>query len=956
MYCWMKSHFQYLFLGLLTWVVCNVNAQEPAYIRVGVDELGGIDLYSIAHDTKGNLWLTGEHGLVKYDGYDFSFITSSELKDASLFGLVKDGAGRLYCNNLNGQVFRIEDDSLKLFYTMPDTLLNNWIEFNFDFHDNLLIRGTKIFVVDTMGKPTFPPAVKGRAGFFTFNRVNDTTIWITGDNSGILVLHPDTFYDIKYTKLKAKQNYSVDSNFLFCRSDYKVFYWEGQGFKELKLQLNGQEAITNGGRLIRSKGILLFASPTGGAYLFRRDGTPMFGGNRLFAPFHISGVSEDKDGNIWLITIRNGLLYIPNLDVQVYHQVGDVLGTQFTKVQFGQSEHEFIIGAEGGDIYVLDTAGIEHHIYKNDRQNIDVLIYNRNEDIVLTRDLNKLTAIESRSRKVSQLSDQTFVHTIKDVIPIGLGEYVVSGSVGVGYIGRDTSWRSTEPARTINIHYDTSMRQIWTASIQGMFILDLKGNVKRLDSFPNVPTDVTGDGMGNVWASTSNGGVVHIQNGKIIKTLTTKDGLLDNLVVKLIWNDGRLFIATSKGLQMMKGNGDIEDITPVQGGKRNFITDFDVRKDRVAYLSGKDMLSYSITDLLNQKHSKPRLYWESILVNGIAQDYTTSNTYGYNKNRFQFKFSTPVRAHTNDIEYRYRLLGLDVSWTRVNYQNNQISFEALPYGEYQFEVQALSRSGIYSEPIYYRFTINRPFWLEVWFWGIAVGVLLLSVYLTYRFNLNRIQRKEQLKGELAHSKLTALKSQMNPHFIFNALNAIQDLILKQEVEQSYNYIAKFSSLVRRTLNYSDQEFISFEDEMKLINTYLELESLRFKEGFSYTIDKNGVQDILIPPMLLQPLIENGVKHGLLHKKGNKSLKVSFRLEEVLICEIEDNGIGRAAAESINSKRKKYQSFGNKAVKKRFEIFYEMFPDQVGLIYEDLYKDGIAVGTIARLRMPFKREY
>ena len=121
---------------------------------------------------------------------------------------------------------------------------------------------------------------------------------------------------------------------------------------------------------------------------------------------------------------------------------------------------------------------------------------------------------------------------------------------------------------------------------------------------------------------------------------------------------------------------------------------------------------------------------------------------------------------------------------------------------------------------------------------------------------------------------------MNPHFIFNAINSIQDLILKEDIDNSYSYIIKFSKLVRQTLNFSDKEFIEIEEETDLIETYLELEKLRFLDGdFEYSINITNCTDIMVPPMLIQPIVENAIKHGLLHKDGKKILSIEFIKEE-----------------------------------------------------------------------------
>ena len=131
---------------------------------------------------------------------------------------------------------------------------------------------------------------------------------------------------------------------------------------------------------------------------------------------------------------------------------------------------------------------------------------------------------------------------------------------------------------------------------------------------------------------------------------------------------------------------------------------------------------------------------------------------------------------------------------------------------------------------------------------------------------------------------------MNPHFIFNALNSIQDLILKGDVENSYSYITTFSNMVRKTLKYSERDFIEISQELKLLELYLSLEKLRFKKDLDYVIQTEQVDELMIPPLLVQPFVENSLVHGLLHKEGKKKLTITITLGEMCVCTIEDNGV------------------------------------------------------------------
>jgi len=220
------------------------------------------------------------------------------------------------------------------------------------------------------------------------------------------------------------------------------------------------------------------------------------------------------------------------------------------------------------------------------------------------------------------------------------------------------------------------------------------------------------------------------------------------------------------------------------------------------------------------------------------------------------------------------------------------------------------------------------------------------------------KRKSQLLNEVNTSKLTAIQSQMNPHFIFNALNSIQALVLRGDVDKSYTYINKFWSLVRKTLNFSEKDFIEFESEIQLIEVYLSLEKLRFREDFEYIINLPEDDEFLVPPMLIQPFIENALVHGLLHKEGLKTLHISFKVTDVLECTIVDNGIGRKEAGEIsNLQNPEQESFAIRALENRLDILSKRYNNPIGFEYVDLFDENKSpTGTKVIVKIPIINEF
>ena len=217
--------------------------------------------------------------------------------------------------------------------------------------------------------------------------------------------------------------------------------------------------------------------------------------------------------------------------------------------------------------------------------------------------------------------------------------------------------------------------------------------------------------------------------------------------------------------------------------------------------------------------------------------------------------------------------------------------------------------------------------------------------------------KQELSRQMTNLRMRALRSQMNPHFLFNSLNAIQECIITNQTDAAVMYLAKFSRLVRLILENSDQQNIPLSREIETLRLYLDVESLRFTHAFRYDIQVNTNIDpvlINIPPMLVQPYAENAIWHGLLNKKGERILKITFENEDdLLFVSIQDNGIGRKKSAEFQSPMKNGKtSMGMKLTSERLEVLNEMNPDQAFVKIEDLVDlKGKALGTCVRLTLP-----
>ncbi len=249
-----------------------------------------------------------------------------------------------------------------------------------------------------------------------------------------------------------------------------------------------------------------------------------------------------------------------------------------------------------------------------------------------------------------------------------------------------------------------------------------------------------------------------------------------------------------------------------------------------------------------------------------------------------------------------------------------------------------------------RLTLENDRRQKLIIYALLVGLALLLFSLFWMLRSNKQRR---LANNLL--ALKSLRTQMNPHFIFNALNSVNSFIAQNDERTANRYLTDFSTLMRSVLNNSEEDFIPLEKEIELLELYLKLEHSRFKDKFDYdlTVDKNIDQgQFQIPPMLLQPYVENAVWHGLRYKKEKGFLKVQlFKIDEVTIqIEISDNGIGRKKSKELKTDhQKKQQSKGMQNIKQRVAILNEMYKDKVDVFINDLYDDATGTKVVLTLK-------
>tara|TARA_B100000809_G_scaffold31540_1_gene27459 strand:+ start:7958 stop:10819 length:2862 start_codon:yes stop_codon:yes gene_type:complete len=943
----------------ITAVACSIlsQAQNPSNFKLGEEELSGIDIYNILQDKDQNYWLATDNGLIKYDGYTFKKIPSVNALSTSVFDLKLDYDNDLFCKNLSGQIFKVVNDSSKVYFQIPDSLIASEICYAFDNLNKLTIASNSIFSVNKNKEISFI-LQKKRTGnrFYQLLQLKDSSL-ITHNvgRKQFIKIKANTH---QLTSIKTSGfDYTIQAIYF----NNKLLYFDKSTGKFLKrndnyFEIDPNFSITeNKPELIRihsDSNNLWVAQLSGGIKVFNKELSPLFNGNTFFKNNIISSFFKDNEGNILLGTFGQGLIVIPNINMTDI-KTPDA-NAKITRITSTPNSTMFF-GTQDGKIFKKDKNLSPEILKKSGNKHVELLHYINQTNELLIFDKTPILFNLNTGKKSKVLSG-----AVKDVEQISKESYIVASNDGVHYLKLNKTSSATTKylyqftERTNCVNFNPTSQKIYAGNSQGLKIgTEKEAHFFKLKGLPVICRDILYFNQ-RIYITTKKNGVLIFKDDQLIDNWTTDNYLISNSLTHIKSYENKILLATNLGIQILNEKGKhLATIDKSQGLYANRIIDFEIQNNMLWLVHQKGLQMIDINSLSQFNHN-PTIKLNNVIVNDSIFPKDNSS-FSYSQNKFQFFVSSNSIKYKAEIKYHHQLVGIDNGWQTNNYSENKIEYKSLPPGDYTFKLKAKCRDSE-SKTIDFKFTITPPFWNTWLFYLVCIFTLITLSYLIFKREIKKQRKKLQLKNELNTSKLIAIQSQMNPHFIFNAINSIQDLILKGDIDNSYNYIIKFAKLVRQTLNFSDKEFIDIEDEIELLKIYLELEKLRFKDDFEYSITCS-VEDIKVPPMLVQPFVENAIKHGLLHKEGLKKLSIHFSENGILQCSVIDNGIGRKKAQDIKARQQKnHHSFSVNATKSRFKIMKSHYKQDLGLSFEDLEYNGRASGTKVIISMPFKQDY
>lgn len=718
---------------------------------------------------------------------------------------------------------------------------------------------------------------------------------------------------------------------------------------------------------------------------------------------HVRSIIQDKSGNYWFGTSGGGVCNYFGKQFTVYDKSAG-LGGSFIYSIFRDSKNRLWVGTSDKGVTLFDSSRFTPYNAVNGFADVKVKAINEDNSGnvyfgtdgqgVFVYDGLKFTSIERLQKKYVR----SIVKDKDGIIWVGTagnGLYKInttSITTGDGIINI-TDKDGLLHNRLTCLLYDKQGRIWYGTESNGLGCL-VNGKPKKVsittkEGLPsNTIRALTEDANGYLWGGTAGDGIFSFplyQGDYKVKSYDHKNGLTSsNVYLLTVDNENNLFVGTETGLDYIKPGNDRRLSEVKHFSKGEGFTGIETCQNSVFKDSDGTIWFGTINGLTkydpsvrfkNTNEPITNITNIELFFEPLSRTAYKNMVGGWNKidglqlphdqNHLTFDFIAINFSNPDAVRYQWKLEGFDKEWSPVSSQH-RFSYPNLSPGNYVFMVKACNEDGVWnSEPVAFHFTITSPFWWKWWFIVLVIALIVLVVFLVFRWRVNVIrkkseeeQKKIQMEKEIVELEQKALRLQMNPHFIFNALNSIQSQIGTDNEQKARYYLAKFSRLMRQILDNSRNVSISLEEEVNTLENYLLIEKFCNGERFDYkiTVDENIEKDyVKIPPMILQPFIENAIKHGLKYDNNKRGLiEVSFvERNHVLECVVKDNGIGRKKSEEYNkaSKETYHKSTAMIVTRERLEMLNEN-ENLEALQIVDLYdKSGEPAGTMVIVRIP-----
>ena len=927
--------------------VSNLGLSQNPY-HITIDKTSGLpsnSVYDIFQDSKGFMWFATGKGLCRYDGNNFKTFTADFQTSKSGSCIAEDAFGRIWYANFDGFLYYVEKGSLK---ALPQKTSLGYYRFGIIQNDLFLIQPEAILVYDLKSlKVKAKHIINDKEVRFCYATkekfyVLGNYLYELGNKNGIKKYKlPEDFYAEIITPIINTWNQK-----LIINSKSTAIYYSFEKGKFSKFKLNNSIDFTQNTAITDDE--IWICTPNG----MHKIDLLSNQNKTYFTDQNISYILKDKHNNYWISTLNKGVLFIQDFS-------NNFIDLQPRPNSLSLGKNEVFIGAEKDLIYKLNCKNLQTEIIYESKSNHSI-------SQIFADTINEKVFFNSFKFNILNKNNQItneFSIAIKDIKKVDKKyfSFAASGILGIFCVDKNlkSSWDTI---------FEKNKKEDFSGFNQALLLNNTNGKSTEYNAINNTIYYATNNGL---IAITNDGKTQELKHKNetlfLVKIQKYKDNIIglstaeklysvnaENVVTRFKLPEfiakekfNRFFIR-NQYCYLFSTNSVYEYDFETQNTQKvislsNDIeaTDVILKNNQLFFATSKGIVIKNRNEIGN--FPKPKLIINEIQINGKRREVNQLKELNPDENDIAINFSTLAFVPNESYSVSYKINNSE--WKTLDLNDKNLKLYSLASGNYTIQL-AINHDNLKIDLQTIQFEIKKPFWLKPLFLFGFGFVFLGLIYTFYKLQILKLEKRNQLLLEkvnleknLNQSKLKAIKSQMNPHFFYNALNTIQSFILSNEKKQAVSYLSKFSNLTRTILEMTEKETISIAEEVKTLSLYLDIEKARFEEDFNYHIlvdDEIDAENIKIPTMLLQPYVENAVKHGLLHKQGEKAVTIHFQKEtEHIKISIDDNGIGRQKSTELNAiKNKNHNSFATEAMQNRVNLLNQYNQKNISIQYID----------------------
>ena len=981
---------------LFTWacyLVCLIGyAQEPLVKNFNQNNgLPSNECYRVLQDEQGYIWVASDAGLSRYNGYTFENFTKQDgLPDNVIIHLFKDPKNRIWAVGLNSKICYYEKGRfypLTQFNSLIDTIPKRAIMVSVYINDKEELK---------MGFNRFYPhlltfSLKTKQ-LVSQKEILENTTQLELDEKGQNFIY--SFKELPAVWHKVH----IDKKGISCLKDTLLVSVESQHTRYLSISkdsflvsIKNRVYVVNRGEakeFFQSSDVVYclykdrwnriwILGVNSGVHIFTPSANGQYTVEHLFGEMTFTGICEDREGSLWLSSANNGIYQIP--DAQIINYMITEGGRSIKINTACVFNHKTFCAGVGKWIYEFNEKdGFQHfyplnypHFLFPQRKEETFVMQEWKKKLVVCGAFTSILEINSSGFKQHELKSWAGGKYVKIISPsFSAKQFIIANSKWFLPVFNDSSGKYN----FYTTGYETSgiLRSVYLDTLTDVIYLGCDNGFFRWNKGEFFPYSGTQEPLkerinyinkaGNTFILSTKEKGLFLWDGKNLRIIDAKNGLCSNDCRKTEFDRrGNLWMATAKGITQIKNwnsqKPSLNTFTRNEGLPADDIYTFCIRDNEIWIPNNTGICKMSIHA---ENSLLPPIYITSIIIDDRIYRSDFPAEIPYKHNYLDINFNGLSYKNNIGIEYKYRLIGIDSVWKKT--KNPHVEFSTLPAGNYRFEIYAVKNFSTLSEKAaIYEFVIYPPIYKRTWFIFLLAVTFICITYLFFLIRFKRLKKREEEKTKLMmkirETEMKALRAQTNPHFIFNALNSIRLFILQNNSDQAQHYLMQFTYLMREVLENSEKDMITIEQEFSVLSKYIELESLRFMNKFTYEIifpEECTGRGFFIPPLLLQPIVENSIWHGLMPlegKSGKLTIKASCSMNNLVIT-IEDNGIGRKKSAELKAGKTQHKtSKGIGITDDRIQLFNQKNKGTITLFVFDLFdSSGQSIGTKTELNI------